>query len=184
MKTIFFSALAVLTLLTGCLWAPYRETVYFDIVPRENTAAQGVTFDITDLRNDSGSGSRFQYRNADGRISADPDRKWVMPPGALVARAIRLALTPVPAENKGISIQSSDPATAVRVSGDLLVFETDLAAKTFCVHARLRVRTPRNKVQLLDCNIRIPMQDTTPGSITLAGGKAVEEIVNQLKKVR
>ncbi len=183
MKSCFWSALLLLFLLTGCLWAPYRETVYFDIVPAASSSAGNMFFQVADLRNCSGAGSRFQYRDANGKITADPDRKWLMQPGALVARAIRLALAEN-ADKAGVSVKKADPAQLGYIRGELLAFETDLARKIFTLHARLQVTQPGNKELLLDCNIRIPLQDTEPESIARAAGDAVAKIIEQLKKVR
>ena len=177
MKSIFLLAVTAAIILTGCLWAPYRETIYYDIVPPETKTAGNTTFQIAELRNSSGTGSRFQYKDADGRISSDPDVKWLMQPGALVTRGIRLALSSPAGEANVI-----DPAQTTCVRGDLLVFETDLQKKEFCLHAILKVIPPGGKEKILDCDIRIPLQNTTPENITRAAGLAVGEIVKQLKK--
>jgi hypothetical protein len=183
MKSHILSASAMLLLLTGCLWNPYRETVYYDIIPT-NTASSGNTvYHVAVLRNSSGTGSRFQYKDADGKITGDPDRKWVMQPGALVARSIRLALA-APADNTGVQVRKTDSARQVYIRGELLAFETDTVKKVFTLHARLHVTPAGAGEHLLDCNIRIPMQDTEPESITRAAGEAVGKIVEQLKKVR
>ena len=183
MKSCILSALSVLFLLTGCLWAPYRETVYYDIIPAEAASAGNAVFLVTELRNCSGTGSRFQYKDASGRITADPDHKWLMQPGALVARALRLSLTS-PTGRHGVSIKKADAERKIYVRGDLLAFDTDLNRKVFTLHARLQVTQPGAGEQLLDCNIRIPMHDTEPESISRAAGEAVGKIVEQLKKVR
>ena len=178
MKRHILSASAMLLLLTGCLWNPYRETVYYDIIPADTVPAGNTVYHVADLRNCSGTGSRFQYKDADGRITGDPDRKWVMQPGALIARSIRLALA-APEDNTGVSLQKADSARQVYIRGELLAFET-----MFSLHARLHVTPAGAGEHLLDCNIRIPMQDTEPESITRAAGEAVGKIVEQLKKVR
>ena len=183
MKRHILSASAMLLLLTGCLWNPYRETVYYDIIPADTVPAGNTVYHVADLRNCSGTGSRFQYKDADGRITGDPDRKWVMQPGALIARSIRLALA-APEDNTGVSLQKADSARQVYIRGELLAFETDTAQKMFSLHARLHVTPAGAGEHLLDCNIRIPMQDTEPESITRAAGEAVGKIVEQLKKVR
>ena len=179
MRLFFLLALTAAVFLTGCLGAPYRETVYYDIVPPETGPAGKTFFQVTDLRNLSGAGNRFQYRDASGRIDSDPDLKWLMQPGALVARAMRLALS-----DPAGGVQTADPAQMTYVRGDLLVFETDMEKKAFCLHARFRVTPPGGKEQALDCNIRIPMQNVKPESVTRAATLAVGELVKQLKKVR
>ena len=183
MKRHILSASAMLLLLTGCLWNPYRETVYYDIIPADTVPAGNTVYHVADLRNCSGTGSRFQYKDADGKITGDPDRKWVMQPGALVARSIRLALA-APADSTGVRLRKADSARQVYVRGELLAFETDMDKKVFSLHARLHVTPTGAGEHLLDCNIRIPMQDTAPESITRAAGEAIGKIVEQLKKVR
>ena len=177
MKSIFLLAVTTAIFLTGCLWTPYRETVYYDIVPPETQTDGSTFFQIAELRNSSGAGSRFQYKDAAGRISSDPDLKWLMQPGALVTRGIRLALSVAAGEAKAV-----DPAQTTYVRGDLLAFETDLQKKVFSLHAILKITPPGGKEKILDCDIRIPLQNTKPETITRAAGLAVGEIVKQLKK--
>ncbi|MBQ4336739.1 MAG: hypothetical protein IJC34_06080 [Lentisphaeria bacterium] len=183
MKIYLGTAAAVLFLLCGCLWSPYRETVYYDIMPADSVPEQSIVYQVTDFRNCSGAGSRFQYKNADGQIVSDPDCKWLMQPGALVARAIRLSLT-APSKTTGITVKNADAVKQFYVRGELLTFETDLEKMEFVLHAKIRVVSPGAKEHLLDCSSRIPLQDIEPGTISRAAGIAVSEIVNQLKKVR
>ncbi|MBR2643344.1 MAG: hypothetical protein IKD46_09480 [Lentisphaeria bacterium] len=183
MKICFGAAAAALLLLCGCLWSPYRETVYYDIVPVDTVPEQSVVYQVADFRNCSGAGSRFQYKKADGQVISDPDCKWLMQPGALVARAIRLSLTQ-PATTTEVTVKNAAAVKQFYVRGELLTFETDLKKKEFVLHAKIRVVSPGGQEHLLDCSSRIPLQDIEPGAISRAAGIAVSEIVNQLKKVR
>ena len=166
------TAFSLLLLLSGCFCSQYRDTAYFDLTPAK--AAAAVPVEVAELQNRSGSGSRFQYREKNGRILADPDRKWILPPGALVARALRSALTP-PA-----SSAAGEPET--QISGELLFFETDLETRNFHLQAQLRITRRDGKTRKLNCDIKIPLTGDAPEHTVQAANQAVGKLAGQLSK--
>lgn len=165
------TVLPLLLLLSGCFCSQYRDTAYFDLTPAK--AAAAVPVEIAVLQNRSGAGSRFQYRAAGGRILADPDRKWIMPPGALVSRALRSALTPA---------KSDTADSGILVSGEILFFETDLETRKFHLQAQLRITRRDGKTRDLNCDIEIPLTGDAPEHTVRAADQAVNELAEQLSK--
>ena len=170
MKCRALAAALPLLLLTGCLCSSYRDTAYFDLSPSPRNGSAPLVR-VAELRNSSGAGSRFQYRERDGRIVSDPDRKWIMPPGALVARALRTAL----------SGSGRIDGKGALVSGELLFFETDRTAGKFRLCADMSIESgDRRKTVRID--VSAPVADDSPEAVVRAADLAVNEMAKRLSQ--
>ena len=169
MKYHLIAAAALLMPLTGCLWSSYRDIAYFDLTPVPGAVSGEVR--IAELRNASGAGSRFQYRDKTGRIVTDPDCKWVLPPGALVTRALRASLTP----------KTVSGAKTAHVSGEILFFEVRQDAGKFHLLANLRV-SAGGKEKTVHCDLTAPVADSSPEAVVRAANQTVLEMAKLLNR--
>ena len=171
MKHCFPAATVLLLMLTGCFSSQYRDTAYFDLTPSRTAVSRTVS--VAELRNLSGAGSRFQYREPTGRILADPDNKWVLPPGALVARALRSSLTPP---------KNAVAEAETQIHGELLFFESVRATRKFHLQAHFRIVRSDGKPRTLNADIEVPLSGDGPEDVVRAANQAVGKLAVQLAK--
>ncbi len=170
MKTgiLFFLPLA----LTGCLFSPYREIVYYDLRPvQEQTAVQ---VDVSDFLNRAGVTSRFQYRSSDGRIQTDPDNKWIVPPEVLVARGLRDCFNG--RNGKFLSV-----GKRIRVSGELVHFEVLTDRMVFLLGARVTLSGEGRETKVMDFLTEEKISSAKPEDVVNAAGNAVSKLAGQIK---
>ncbi|MFA7229945.1 MAG: hypothetical protein WC071_01620, partial [Victivallaceae bacterium] len=88
MRTIvnlLFTAL-LLIFAAGCIFAPYHETMNYDLEPAAVAVPANVRVDVRDFDNNSGAGRKMLFRVDKYRMVEDGYSKWVQAPGALLGR--------------------------------------------------------------------------------------------------
>ncbi len=159
----FLPLLPIALLCGGCVFEPYRETVRYDLeCPPQSVALDAGNLTFREFQNCSGTGTRFRYRRADGRIEDDPYCKWVLPPEELLPRALNL-------------MTSSDGAVRPSVTADVLlrVFEADLGRGVFVLAGEWRI-VPEG--QAMAFRIEEPLTDTTPEAVVRAAAAVTAQL--------
>ncbi len=155
---------AALLLAGGCLFEPYRPTAVFDLNAAPVAISRPVR--VSELLNNSSSGSRLQTRFADGRLVADPYNRWAMPPGELVANALNRAFA-----TRGVT-------TPLPVSGAIEIFETDDAAKQFRLAGFLTL--PDRGTSEFRFDITVPVEGDSAEAVAAAASQAVRNLAELL----
>lgn len=185
MKTALVRSLVftgVLCLLSGCSIFPSPEvtlTQYYDLSIPEKLSTYGKNVEVLPFSSNSGDRYKMALRNRN-RIESTENCKWILPPGSLMTKYLRLTFRSEPgaAREKG----------TILLSGSVSAFESENGSAILGLTYKLRTigRTPEKEI----CRtilLREKFAEAAPeefaSAMSKAAEKAAESIASDLKKL-
>ena len=185
MKTAIVRSLVfpgVLCLLSGCSIFPSPEVTvaqYYDLSIPEKLSTYGKNVEVLPFSSNSGDRYKMVLRNQN-RIESTENCKWILPPGSLMTKYLRLAFRSEPGDTRKNG--------TVILSGSISAFESENDSAILGLTYKLRMtgKTPEKEISRTIL-LREKFAKTAPeefaAAMSKAAKKAAESIAADLKKL-
>ncbi len=174
MKQVFFCLGILLLLSGGCMFAPHRETMYYDLalaeVPEKLNDAPSIN--VLEFDNNSGGSQKMLARLDQYRILEDPFNKWVQSPGELLSRHL------------GRQFNTFGDQPGYLVTGVVEVFEVNLDRQEFVLGGKYQIirNTSPGGHFLRSFMISEKYEEAVPAAFAAAASRCAAALARQVNE--